>query len=124
GVGAGRRQITALRLTESTVVDRPAHRGAVFDCRTLANGPATGGSMATIAASTGAPLQIWDCGVAGHRHLAKTQAIRCLDDHQPAGAAAADHDSGDAAQLPFDEYRGSTDEPHFQIDYADPGYQA
>ena len=127
---ADRRLITALRLTEISVVDRPANPEAVFDCWKLSTGrsasdnPATGGSMATIAATTRAPVQIWDCGVANHRHLVKAQAMRCLEDHGPAGATAADDDDGDAAQLPSDKHRGSTDNPHGGVDYADPGYQA
>src|SRR5712692_8032478 len=45
---ADRRLITALRLTEISVVDRPANPEAVFDCWKLSSGRATGGSMATI----------------------------------------------------------------------------
>ncbi len=85
---ADRRLITALRLTEISVVDRPANPEAVFDCWKLSTGPATGGGMATIAATPGAPAQVWDCGVAGHRHLAKAEAVRCLDGHDQAAATA------------------------------------
>src|SRR5216683_6374889 len=38
---ADRRVITALRLTEISVVDRPANPEAVFDCWKLSTGPAT-----------------------------------------------------------------------------------
>ncbi len=113
---ADRRLITALRLTEISVVDRPANPEAVFDCWKLSTGPATGGSMATIAAPTGAPVQIWDCGVAGHRHLAKAEAVQCLERHEPAAATASGDRHGDAAQ-------GSGGDPHGSADYADPGYQ-
>jgi hypothetical protein len=92
-----RRLITALRLTEISVVDRPANPEAVFDCWKLSSGPPTGGSMATPAATPRAPVQIWDCGVAGHRHLVKAQAARCIEHDAPAGATAADDDIGDAA---------------------------
>ena len=44
--------------------------------------------MADTAATTGAPVQIWDCGIAGHRHLAKAEAVRCLERHEPAAATA------------------------------------
>src|SRR5690349_12509991 len=65
---ADRRLITALRLTEISVVDRPANPEAVFDCWKLASGSAPGAGTAPTAAPPRAPLQIWDCGVAGHRH--------------------------------------------------------
>ncbi len=73
--------------------------------------------MATIAATTRAPVQIWDCGVASHGHLAKAQAMGCIEDHEPSGATAADDCIEEAAQ-------GSGDDPHGRADYADPGYQA
>jgi len=107
---ADRRLITALRLTEISVVDRPANPEAVFDCWKL-----SGGNMATIAATTDAPVQIWDCGVTGHRHLAKAEAVRCLEGHEPAAATAPGaHD--EAAP----ESGGHADA---NIDHADPGYR-
>ncbi|HEV2334980.1 MAG TPA: DUF6582 domain-containing protein [Stellaceae bacterium] len=111
-----RRLITALHLTEISVVDRPANPEAVFDCWKLSTGPATGGSMTTNAATTGAPVQVWDCGNAGHRHLAKAEAVRCLEGHEPAAAtAASDHDENAAGS--------AADDPHGDHDYADPGYR-
>ncbi len=113
---ADRRLITALHLTEISVVDRPANPEAVFDCWKLSTGPATGGSMANTEATTRAPLQIWDCGVAGHRHLAKAEAVRCLEGHEPAAATAAgDHDENAA--------ESGGDDPYGSVDYADPGYR-
>jgi HK97 family phage prohead protease len=88
--GADRRLITALRLTEISVVDRPANPEAMFDCWKLSTVSATGGSMATIAVATRAPVQMWDCGVVGHRHIAKAQALRCLEGPEPVGATVAD----------------------------------
>jgi phage head maturation protease len=114
---ADRRLITGLRLTEISVVDRPANPEAMFDCWKLSTFPATGGSMATIAATARAPMQIWDCGVAAHRHLAKAQAMGCIEDHAPAGAMAPDDHKGDAAQ-------SGAGNPNDRADYADPGYQA
>src|SRR6266849_2311806 len=70
---ADRRLITALHLTEISVVDRPANPESVFDCWKRSIGPAAGGNMVTIAATTRATVKIWDCGLAGHRHLAKAQ---------------------------------------------------
>jgi phage head maturation protease len=109
-----RRLITALRLTEISVVDRPANPEAVFDCWKLSSGATAGGSMATIAATTGAPMQIWDCGVAGHRHLAKAEAVRCLEGEERTGAAAGGQNENAA---------GSGDDPYGEVDYADPGYR-
>jgi HK97 family phage prohead protease len=60
-----RRLITALHLTEISVVDRPANPEAVFDCWKRSTGPATGGSMANTEATTRTPSQVWDCGAAG-----------------------------------------------------------
>src|SRR5579863_3504341 len=80
---ADRRLITSLRLTEISVVDRPANPEAVFDCWKLSTGPATGGNMANNAAAARTPVQIWDCGVAGHRHLAKAEAVHCVDGLRP-----------------------------------------
>ncbi len=114
---ADRRLITALRLTEISVVDRPANPEAVFDCWKLSTGLATGGSMATIAATTGAPVQIWDCGVAGHRHRAKAEAVRCLDGHEPAAAATASSDHNENAA------GSGSDDPYGDVDYADLGYR-
>ncbi len=102
---ADRRLITALRLTEISVVDRPANPEAIFDCWKLSTGPATGGGMATIAATTDAPVQIWDCRIAGHRHLAKAEALRCLEGHQHAAATDGENAGGGGG------------------DHADPGYR-
>jgi hypothetical protein len=113
---ADRRLITALRLTEISVVDRPANPEAMFDCWKLSAGPATGGSMATNAAPPGAPVQIWDCGVAGHRHLAKAEAVRCLEEHEPLAATEAGDDHEPAAE-------SGADDPQGEVDYADPGYR-
>ena len=113
---ADRRLITGLRLTEISVVDRPANPEAVFDCWKLSSGPATGGSMATIAATTGAPVQIWDCGIIGHRHLAKVEAVRCLEGQGLAAPTAAVGDDDDAAE-------SAGDDPYGEVDYADPGYR-
>jgi hypothetical protein len=113
---ADRRLITALHLTEISVVDRPANPEAVFDCWKLSTGPATGGGMTPNAATTGAPVQVWDCGIAGHRHLAKAEAVGCLAGHDPAAAIAAGDDNENAAES------GGGD-PYGDADYADPGYR-
>ena len=121
---ADRRLITSLRLTEISVVDRPANPEAVFDCWKLSSGPPTGGSMATPAATPRAPVQIWDCGVAGHRHLVKAQAARCIEHDAPAGATAAHDAIGDAAHAFLTERGSSDSDAHGRADYADPDRQA
>jgi HK97 family phage prohead protease len=69
--------ITGLSLTEISVVDRPANPEAVFDCWKRASSLAEDGADMTDnpprppTAAEGGPVQIWDCGTAGHRHLAK-----------------------------------------------------
>jgi phage head maturation protease len=100
--------ITGLSLTEISVVDRPANPEAVFDCWKRASSPAedgadmTDGAPRPPTAAEGGPVQIWDCGTAGHRHLAKAEAAQCMAaGPEPAGA-----------------------ERHDPVDYADPGYQA
>jgi Family of unknown function (DUF6582)/Caudovirus prohead serine protease len=110
-----RRLITALHLTEISVVDRPANPEAVFDCWKRSTGPATGGSMANTEAIAHAPLQIWDCGAAGHRHLAKAEAVRCLEGREPAATAMSGGLDEQAAES------GEAD-PYGSVDYADPGY--
>jgi len=95
---ADRSIITGLKLTEISLVDRPANPEAVFDCW-----KAEGGRyMAEAAAGANPPVQIWHCGVAAHRHLVKVEAMRCVEKR-----GGGDGDDGAEA--------GG--------DYADPGYQ-
>ena len=72
--------------------------------------------MTPNAATTGAPVQVWDCGIAGHRHLAKAEAVGCLAGHDPAAAIAAGDDNENAAE-------SGGDDPYGDADYADPGYR-
>ena len=113
---ADRRLITSLRLTEISVVDRPANPETIFDCWKRSTGPATGGSMANNAATARAPVQIWNCGVADHHHLAKAEAVRCLEGHEPAATTAAGDPDQNAAG-------GGAADPQGNVDYADPGYR-
>jgi phage head maturation protease len=91
---ADRSVITGLKLTEISLVDRPANPEAVFDCWKAEGGQ----HMAEAAAGANPPVQIWHCGVAAHRHLAKAEAMRCV-----AKAGGGGQDEGG--------------------DFADPGYQ-
>ena len=113
--GSDRKVITGLKLTEISVVDRPANPEAMFDCWKLAADPAMASDGGDDEARTLAPVQIWDCGIAGHRHLAKAEAMRCIGPH-----------GGDIAKLDA-EPRDSTKPdpagaPDHGVVYADPGY--
>ena len=102
-----RRLITSLHLTEISVVDRPANPEAVFDCwKRSTDGQAPPHAL----------RQVWDCGVAGHRHRAKAEAVRCLEEMEPSVATLPD-DGGQVADTV------GADEPGDTIDYADPGYR-
>lgn len=72
--------------------------------------------MARTAATTGTPVQIWDCGIAGHRHVTKAEAVSCLEAHETAAATAAGEHGEDPAE-------GAVDDPYGEVDYADPGYR-
>jgi phage head maturation protease len=97
-----RKVITGLSLTEISVVDRPANPEAVFDCWKAASPAAEDTANMTDHAPRHEPVQIWDCGTAGHRHLAKAEAAQCMA--RRAGMSPAD--------------------PPDPVEYADPGYQA
>ena len=83
--------VTGLVLNEISLVDRPANPEAVFDCWKAAippDAPAVdaigGGADAEQAPSRpqpfNAPIQIWACTFPDHRHLAKADAFKCLED--------------------------------------------
>jgi len=87
--------ITGLVLNEISLVDRPANPEAIFDCWKAAMAPdaplavgepvtAQVGSADTEQASSGpqpfnVPIQIWACTVPDHRHMAKLDALKCLE---------------------------------------------
>jgi HK97 family phage prohead protease len=62
--------ITGVELLEISLVDRPANPEAVIEL---------------FKAKPKQPTQIWDCGTDGHHHLAKAEAMKCIDE---AGARA------------------------------------
>jgi hypothetical protein len=66
------RVITGLVLNEISLVDRPANPEAVFDCWKAA-------SLSPQHRAFNAPIQIWACNVPDHRHLAKADALKCLE---------------------------------------------
>lgn len=63
--------ITGLTLNEISLVDRPANPDAVFDCWKASDGATE--------APFNAPFQLWACGEQSHTHLAKADAIKCLE---------------------------------------------
>jgi hypothetical protein len=87
--------ITSLVLNEISLVDRPANPEAIFDCWKAAimsdaafdgsdiadgmQGPATSARAPLAQDPFNAPMQIWSCPVPDHRHLAKTDAVKCLE---------------------------------------------
>ncbi len=74
---ADRRLITGLRLTEISVVDRPANPEAVFDCWKFSTGPAPGGGMAITAAIARSPAQAGSGGNPDeHRQLRRHRQVR------------------------------------------------
>ena len=86
--------VTGLVLNEISLVDRPANPEAIFDCWKAAMPPdaplgvaepvVKGEPADTEQAPSGpqpfnAPIQIWACTVPDHRHLAKADALKCLE---------------------------------------------
>ena len=86
--------VTGLVLNEISLVDRPANPEAIFDCwKAAMPSDAPLGVAEPVVKSEpldteqppsgrqpfDAPIQIWACTVPDHRHLAKADALKCLD---------------------------------------------
>ena len=82
--------ITGLVLNEISLVDRPANPEAIFDCWKAAippdapavaakGGPADAEQVPSRPQPLNVPLQIWSCTVPDHRHVAKADALKCLE---------------------------------------------
>src|ERR1700719_4043594 len=86
--------VTGLVLNEMSLVDRPANPEAIFDCwkaampsdapLDVAEPVVKGEPVDTEQVPSGrqpfdAPIQIWACTVPDHRHLAKADALKCLE---------------------------------------------
>ncbi|HYZ40725.1 MAG TPA: DUF6582 domain-containing protein [Stellaceae bacterium] len=79
------------------------------------------------------PVQIWACGVAEHRHLAKADAVRCLEAASTNGteanvASASVRPTTAAAKIAAavpnkQQSFVKSGDPEGAIEYADPGYQ-
>jgi phage head maturation protease len=130
--------ITALVLNEISLVDRPANPEAVFDCWKAATGEEEnpdfctsylGSSNLTEAGrklgALAQPIQVWVCGEAAHRHLAKADAVHCIE-RRGRVATVADEPGDRRTFQP-----SATSDPAVavspgddgSIEYADPGYQ-
>jgi hypothetical protein len=86
--------IIGLVLNEISLVDRPANPEAIFDCWKAAMLPdsalgfaephiaeagPTDQKHARLGQPFNVPIQIWACAVPDHRHLAKADALKCLE---------------------------------------------
>jgi hypothetical protein len=151
--------ITGLVLNEISLVDRPANPGAVFDCWKAAEGvggrsPAHQATALLAGEPFNPPMQIWACGISGHNHRAKNDAVRCLQERTLGPADQVNLDDAPGAEATIDaarkaietaqgalaklalggdqgadgreagEVSGSVPKPHRSADYADPGYQS
>jgi hypothetical protein len=151
--------ISGLVLNEISLVDRPANPEAVFDCWKAAE--AVGGpspahqATATLAGEPfNPPMQIWACGLPGHNHRAKNDAVRCLQERALGPADQVHLDDAPGAEATIDaarkaiemaegalaklapggdqgadgretgEVSSSVPKPHRAAEYADPGYQS
>jgi hypothetical protein len=92
--GGNPKTVTGLVLNEISLVDRPANPEAIFDCWKAAmppdaplglaepvvkGEPADTEQVSSRLQPFNAPIQIWSCTVPDHRHLAKADALKCLD---------------------------------------------
>jgi Family of unknown function (DUF6582)/Caudovirus prohead serine protease len=118
---ADHKTITGLVLNEISLVDRPANPDAIFDYWKA------GGTPHMPEARFNPPLQIWACGVPDHRHLAKSDAIKCQGNNSSSGsdlAASARSALAHPAGAPENTQTNAENEPpHGEVAYADPGYQ-
>lgn len=137
--------ITGLVLNEISLVDRPANPEAIFDCWKAGPaygvvpddcetfGPRQGSSISGQAAAApspfNSPLQIWSCEVPGHHHLAKADAVRCLEKvrsklrDREAQAIGARPSTSSGALSASAHRKTSGDREGGNVEYADPGYQ-
>jgi phage head maturation protease len=95
------RTITGIVLNEISLVDRPANPEAIFDCWRAAMAPA-----ARAEGRFNPPVQVWACGVPDHRHLAKADALKCIERRSKSVGTEE-----------------AADEPYGEVQYADPGFQ-
>src|SRR5205814_10471234 len=113
-----------LVLSEISLVDRPANPEAVFDCwkaaaisggiRCEADAACTSPARAGSAREPfNPPVQIWACGVPGHHHRTKSEAVKCLEMLSPRPADFS-------RPTPSDEASGSSSQAGQKAVQADP----
>jgi phage head maturation protease len=131
---ANYKTITGLVLNEISLVDRPANPEAVFDYWKAA------GASSMSNARFNPPIQIWACGVSGHRHLAKADALKCQEQGLPFEEVSLEGEAVDSGvsqiaagpntmatgERVLEKTRSETEGelPLGTIEFADPGYQA
>lgn len=147
--GANPKTITSLVLNEISLVDRPANPEAVFDCwkaAIVSDGPFESSDFPDPAQPPVArepfnsPIQIWACGVPDHHHLAKADALKCIERRSVglaevntpiAAATPAMVKAKSIASATENRQTGEmtpgkpveSDRPYGDVHYADPGYQ-
>lgn len=121
--------ITGLVLNEISLVDRPANPEAVFDCwkaSSASNGPRNRAEASAPTRAShevfNAPIQVWACGVPDHRHLAKSDALKCLGKRSAGPTAVKTAIVSTIPPMAKDEGI-KPDQPAGDVQYADPGYQ-
>ena len=117
---ADHKTITGLVLNEISLVDRPANPEAIFDYWKSA------GAASMPEVQLNAPFQIWACGVPGHRHFVKSDAVRCQEKRSNEDLIATFKNPGPTAQggsAKADPEVGNGS-AHSEGEYADPGYQS
>ena len=117
---ADHKTITGLVLNEISLVDRPANPEAIFDYWKSA------GAASMPEVQLNAPFQIWACGVPGHRHFVKSDAVRCQEkmSNEDLIATFKNHDptaQGGSDKADPEVGNGSA---RSESEYADPGYQS
>jgi hypothetical protein len=139
--------ITGLVLNEISLVDRPANPEAIYDCwkaapvldavsgddenSRSAREAATSTPVLTMQGPFNAPIQIWACDFADHRHLTKAEAVKCLgkskteqQDLQTGIASPTAVPARAASTVAIADHRKNSAERYGPgIEYADPGYQ-
>jgi hypothetical protein len=114
--------ITGLVLNEISLVDRPANPEAIFDYWKA------GGTLHMPEHGFNPPFQIWTCGVPEHRHLAKSDAVKCQENITSSAinltAAAGTAISTLKGTLEEVQTSAVSESPYGDVAYADPGYQA
>jgi phage head maturation protease len=113
--------ITGLVLNEISLVDRPANPEAVFDYWKAA------GTVCMPETRFNPPYQIWACGTPEHRHLVKSDALKCQDKAKVSdiGLITPARTTIATTEGALEKGQGTTGNgSSHDEEYADTGYQA